>query len=243
MTSMFFMSFLTTGITSGAHMTTHLNLMCLLIWVITVSLMIMMFISVHMMITLILHVKALKWWWIIRPIKMMETMQKTISHCFNHIRMNKNFHESNSNLGSPTFKVILYDDLQSSHLTRSDLHDDMPLPALELEHDFVIFLSLDLAPEPSSRKYIMINLYFNLISPFYWPLFHLCLCWIVITDDEISFIWLVLCLWRPFSSFQESLKRKWEIHKFSKEERGSNKVSRAKGATIKSSTSSRLVMH
>jgi len=78
--------------------------------------------------------------------KMIENMKVRIaeySQCFNQSRENSN--EPDSSLGSSKPEVSLYDDFESSYLTRLDMNNDMPLPSVEYEGGFLTSLSQDLA--------------------------------------------------------------------------------------------------
>ena len=66
-------------------------------------------------------------------------------NCFNHSRKDINLHATDSSLGSPKPEVSLYDDFESSYLTRLDMNNDMPLPSVEYEGGFLTSLSQDLA--------------------------------------------------------------------------------------------------
>ena len=83
--------------------------------------------------------------------KMIENMKVRIaeySQCFNQSRENCN--EPDSSLGSPKPEVSLYDDFEPLYSSRPNLNNDMPLPSVEQEGDFLTSLSQDLAPHTSS---------------------------------------------------------------------------------------------
>ena len=85
--------------------------------------------------------------------QVVETMKKRIakySQCFNQSR--KNCNEPDSSLRSPKPEVSLYDDFEPSYLVRPDLNNDMPLPSVEQEGDFLTSLSPDLVPHTNSQK-------------------------------------------------------------------------------------------
>jgi len=60
------------------------------------------------------------------------------SQCFHQSKENCN--ESDSSLGSPTPEVSFYDDFESSYLAQPDLNNDIPLPSVEQEGDFLTSL-------------------------------------------------------------------------------------------------------
>jgi len=74
------------------------------------------------------------------------------SHCFNHNRENYNLHESDSIFGSLESAVSFCADFEPSIQSRSNLYDDMPLPALEQKNDLLMSLFHDFAPQTSIAK-------------------------------------------------------------------------------------------
>jgi len=90
---------------------------------------------------------------------MVETMKEKIveySHCFNHSRENCN--KSDSSLGFPKLKVILYDDFELSYLARSNLNDIIPLPNPEQESDPLYLYHLTLEPHLAcTRASLMVS--------------------------------------------------------------------------------------
>jgi len=87
--------------------------------------------------------------------KMVETVKEKIaeySYYFSHNREDTNLYRPDFSLGSPKPEVSLYDDFESSYLTRPNLNDAMCLASLEKESDLSLSLSYDLAPEFSSLK-------------------------------------------------------------------------------------------
>jgi len=73
-----------------------------------------------------------------------------------------------SSLGSPKSKVSLYDDFEPSYLTRSNLHDDIPLLNLERDNDHSVALSPNLVPKPNSPRDVIedVLVFSNPPSPF-----------------------------------------------------------------------------
>jgi len=83
--------------------------------------------------------------------KMIDDMKKRItkySQCLTQGR--ENYNELDSSLGSSKLGVSLYDDFELSYSARPNLNEEMPLPYLDQESDFLLSLSPALAPEFSS---------------------------------------------------------------------------------------------
>jgi len=57
----------------------------------------------------------------------------------------EDYNETDSSLGSPKPKINFYDDFEPNYLSKSNLHDNMPLPDLKQKNDFLKSLSHDFA--------------------------------------------------------------------------------------------------